>query len=122
MGAAVGIALISNVQVQIHAFKIYRPPSWNFPLPVLSIGILMSPIGKLDPENIGIGVGVSLISCLKAEIHAFEVQRPPSWIFPFPVRSHSLLMRLNLKLDSENIGNNRRNFVDILSVNGDTCI
>ena len=51
IGVAVGIALILNVQAQIHAFEI-----WIFPLPVQSHGILMSPIGKLDPENIGIDV------------------------------------------------------------------
>ena len=50
----------------------------------------MSPNGKLDPENIGIAVGISLISCLEAEKHAFEVWRPPSWTFPFPVWSPSL--------------------------------
>ena len=85
MGVAVGIALISNVQAQIHVFEVYRPPSWSFPLPVQSHSIIMSPIGKLDPENIGIAVGISLISCLEAEIHAFEVWRPPSWIFTLPV-------------------------------------
>ena len=45
---------------------------------------------KLDPENIGIDVGISLISCLGAEIHALEVKRPPFWIFPLPVSSHSI--------------------------------
>ena len=90
MGVAVGIALISSVQAEIHAFEVYRPPSWIFPLPVWSHSILMSPIGKLDPENIGIAVGISLISCLEAEIHTFEVWRPPSWIFPLLVWSPSL--------------------------------
>ena len=78
MGVAVGIALLSNVQAQIHAFEIWRPPSWIFPLPVQSHSILMSPNVKLDPENIGIVVVISLISCLVTEIHAFEVWRPPS--------------------------------------------
>ena len=73
MGIAVGIALISSVQTEIHAFEVYRLPSWIFPLPVWSHYSLVSPIGKLDPENIGIAVGISLISCLEAEIHAFEV-------------------------------------------------
>ena len=50
----------------------------------------MSPNGKLDPENIGIAVEISLISCLEAEINALEVWRPPSWIFPIPVWSPSL--------------------------------
>ena len=87
MGVAVGIALIFNVQAPIHAFEIWRPPSWIFTLPVRSHSLLVSLIGKLDPENIGIAVGISLISCLGAELHAFEVKRPPSWIFPFAVVS-----------------------------------
>ena len=73
MDVAVGIALISCVQAKIHAFEIYWPPSWIFPLPVQSHNILMSPDGKLDPENIGITVEISLISCLEADIYAFEV-------------------------------------------------
>ena len=64
----------------------------------------MSPIGKLDPENIGIAVGISLIYCLEAKIHAFEVWRLSSWISLFPVSSHSILMSPNGKLDPEKIG------------------
>ena len=67
------MARLSCVQAEIHAFEIYRPPSWIFPLPVQSHSILMNPNGKLGPENIGIAVEISLISCLEAEIHAFEV-------------------------------------------------
>ena len=92
------------MQAEIHAFEIYRPPSWIFLLPVQSHSILMSPNGKLDPKNIGIAVGISLISCLEAEKHAFEVKRPPSRIFPFPVQSHSILMSTNVMLHPENIG------------------
>ena len=72
MGVAVRIALISCVQAETHAYEIYRPPSWICLLPVRSHSILMSPNEKLDPENIGIAVGISLISCLETEIHAFE--------------------------------------------------
>ena len=43
----------------------------------------MIPNGKLDPENIGMALGISLIYCVKAEIHAFEFYRPPSCIFHF---------------------------------------
>ena len=82
---------MSCLEAEIHAFEVWRPPSWIFPLPVWSHSILMSPNGKLDPENIGIAVGISLIfSRLGAEIHALEVKRPPSWIFPLPVLSHSI--------------------------------
>ena len=77
MGLAVGILSISCLGAKKHAIKVYRPPSWIFTLPVWSHSLLMSLIGKVDPENIGIAVGISLISCLEAEIHAFDVLRPP---------------------------------------------
>ena len=64
MGVAVGIALISSVQAEIHVFEVDRLPSWIFSLPVWSHCSLVSPIGKLDPENIGIAVEISLISCM----------------------------------------------------------
>ena len=104
MGVAVAIALISCVQAEIHAFEVCRLPSWIFPLPVQSHCSLVSLNGNLDPENTAIAVGISLIFCLEAEIHAFEVYKPSSWIFPHPVRSHSILMSPNGKLDPENIG------------------
>ena len=58
MSVAVGIVLISSVQAEIHALEVYRLPSWFFPLPVWSHCSLVSPIGKLDPKNIGIAVGI----------------------------------------------------------------
>ena len=73
MSVSVGIALISSVQAERYAFEVYRPPSWIFPLPVWSHCSLVSPIGKLDPENMGIAAGISSISRLEAELHVFEV-------------------------------------------------
>ena len=67
----------------------------------------MSFIGKLDPEHIGIAVGISLFSCLGAEIYAFEVKRPPSWIFSLPVRSHSIPISPNGMLDPKNEGDRK---------------
>ena len=104
MGIDVEISSISCVGAEKHAIKVYRPPSWNFLLRVWSHSLLVSLIGKLDPENIGIAVGISLMSCLEAEIHAFEVLRSPSWIFPLPIRSHSILMSPNGMLDPKNMG------------------
>ena len=37
----------------------------------------------LNPGNMGIAVGTSLLSCIHAEIYAFHVERPSSWIFRF---------------------------------------
>ena len=76
--------MIFCLGAETHAFDVLRSPSWIFPLPVWSHSIIMSPngmldpenigtIGKLDPENKGIAVGISLISCLGAEIHVIEV-------------------------------------------------
>ena len=71
----------------------------SFLLAVWVRGIRPSPVGKLDPKNMGVAVGIALISSVQAEIHAFDVYRPPSWIFPLPVRSHSIPMSPNGKLD-----------------------
>ena len=103
MGLAVGISLISCLEAKIHAFGVWRPPSWIFPLPVWSHSILMSFNGKLDPKNIGIAVRISLISFLGAEIHALEVRKPPSWIFPLPVLSHSIRKSPSGMLHLENV-------------------
>ena len=73
IGIAVGISLISRLRVDIHALEVKRPPSWIFSLPVSSHSIRISPSGMLDPQNMGIVVGISLISCQGAEVHAFEV-------------------------------------------------
>ena len=77
--------LISCLRAQSHVIEVERSPSWICPLPVWSHSIFMSPNGRQDNGKTGIAVGISLISCLGAEIHAFEVWRPPSWIFPIPV-------------------------------------
>jgi hypothetical protein len=101
------------------SIKAKRPLSWIFPLPVWSHSILMGSNAKPDPENIGIVVGISLISCLRVELQAFEVWRPPSWSFPLPVWAHSILMGPNGKPDLKSL-KRFRNVVDILSVSGDT--
>jgi len=60
----------------------------------------------LDPKNAGIAVGITLITCLRAQRHANGVERSPSWIliFPLPVWSLSILVGFNVMLDPENIG------------------
>ena len=93
---AVEISLISCLGAEIHAFEVWRPTSWIFPLPVQSHSIPMSPSEMLYLKNVGLAVGISVIFCwlpsLKAEIHAIEVCMPPSWIFPLPVELHSILI------------------------------
>ena len=64
----------------------------------------MSPNVKLDSENIDIAIGISLISRLGAEIHALEIKRLPSWIFPLPVLSHSIRISPNGMMDLKNVG------------------
>ena len=75
----------------------------DFPLPVWSHSIPVSPSGMLDLKNVDLAVGSSLISRwlpgLVAEMHAFEVLRPLSRIFPLPVKSHSIPIYFSGKLD-----------------------
>ena len=96
MGIAVEISLLSCLEAEIHVFEVETPPSWIFTLPVWSHSIPSSPNGMLHLKKVGLAVGIMLISCnlpcLEAEIHAFEVFRPPSWIFTLPVKSHSIFI------------------------------
>lgn len=58
----------------------------DFPLPVgpaALYSILLSPIGVLDLENVGVVAEVLFLSYLQAEIQVVLVWRPPSWIFHF---------------------------------------
>ena len=64
-------------------------------------GIRPSPVGKLDPKTISVAVEIALISSVQAEIRAFEVYRPPSWIFPLPVWSDSLSIGSSGLLDPQ---------------------
>ena len=81
----------------------------------------VSPSGMLDLKNVCLAVGISIISCwlpcLEAEIHAIKVFRPPYWIFPLPIKSHSIPIYSNGKLDP-NSRQRRWKFIDILSVSG----
>jgi len=36
-----------------------------------------------EPENVGVAVGIYLLSCVFAEICATEFSKPPSWISDF---------------------------------------
>ena len=60
-------------RVEIHAIEVQRPPSSMLSFPVWSHDILINPNGLLDPDYVGIAVGISLISCLGAEIQAIQV-------------------------------------------------
>ena len=75
----------------------------DYPLPVWSHSIPISPSGMLDLKSVGSAVEISVISwwlpCLKAEIHAIEVFRPPAWIFPLLVKLHSIPIYFIGKLD-----------------------
>ena len=41
------------------------------------------PAALMNSGNVGVAVGISLLSCIKAEIKVLPVQRPPSWIYHF---------------------------------------
>jgi len=65
------ILLASCPKAEICVFQAYRPPSWIFQHPVSSDSILTMLIVLLDPNNMGVAIGILLISCLEAEIHLF---------------------------------------------------
>ena len=93
--------MIYRLGAEIHPLEVERPPSWIFPLPVLSHSIRISPSGMLDLKNVGLAVGILSPFCLEAEKHAIKECQPPSWIFPIPVWSHSIFMSTNGMLDPE---------------------
>ena len=66
--------------------------------------ILMSTYGKLDPENIGLAIGLSSKSSLGAEIHAFDVLSPPSWILHFRL-IHTVFPSIPMESRTQNLGN-----------------
>ena len=59
----------------------------DFRLPVTSDGVCNSAIVFLDPENMGVAVGIILLSCLQAEIYLGGGFTPPFMahvaFFPF---------------------------------------
>ena len=80
-----------------------------FPLPVWSHITPISSSGMLDLKNVGFAVGIPLISCLRAQRHAIEVERSPSWICPLPVwptflRSSSPLELVGMMCDQTGSG------------------
>ena len=81
----------------------FRGRHLGFLLPVLSHSFPMSPSGMLDLKNVGLAVGFSVISgwlpCVEEEIHEIEVFGLPSWIFPLPVKLHSIHIYSIGKLD-----------------------
>ena len=103
INVAVGISSMTCLGAEKHLIKVYRPPSWIFPLPVRSHCVPISPSGMLDLKNVGLAVEILIITCwspcLEAEIHAIEVFRPTYWIFPLQVKSHSIPIYSNGKLD-----------------------
>ena len=106
MGIAVGISLISCLGAEIHAFEVWRPPSWIFPLPVQSHRIRIILSGMLDLDNVSWGVGISVISCwlpgLEAEIHAVEVFGHHFGRFHFRL-SHTVFPYISMERWPQNI-------------------
>ena len=49
----------------------------NFGLPVSSGSVTGSPIGKFDPQNIGVAVGIALLATLEIKIHQGDYLTPP---------------------------------------------
>jgi len=70
IGLAVGIALLSCVQVDIWVLP---ATILDLSLPVSSDSIVCIAVGLLDPENIGLAVGIALLLCVQLEFPHEEV-------------------------------------------------
>ena len=84
--------MISCLAAEIHAFEVYRPPSWIFPLAVRSHSLLISSSELLDTQYISlvaVAVGFSFLSSLGAELFAFEVLLAATLDYPLPVSLYS---------------------------------
>jgi len=77
-GVAVGISLLSCIQAEIFVIAYVRLMAAIFDLLVTvtleSIRISYSVL--LDPENVVVAIGISLLSCLEAEIFVFAYVLP----------------------------------------------
>ena len=83
---AVGNLLVSCIQTEILVTSNLLSISVaiiDLPVTLILHSNCTNPVVLFGPENKGIAVGISLLSCVQAEVYAFEVQRPPSWIFHF---------------------------------------
>ena len=86
MSIAVEISLLTCIRVEIYLFPIYfrlmaAISDFKHTLTSDSIPTCLSVL--LDPENMVIAIGISLLSWIQAEKYVFEVYRSPSWIFHF---------------------------------------
>ena len=76
----------------------------DFRLPVWSDNIPNTSIELLDPDNMGVAVGISFLSHLQAEILVFPVLVAAILDFRLPVWSHSIQTTSIELLDPKNIG------------------
>jgi len=61
--------LLSCLQVEIYVFADWRPPSWISDFRLRRTVFSIVPLDVLPPENLGVAVGISFLSCLRAEIY-----------------------------------------------------
>jgi len=95
MGVAVGISLLSCIRADIYVIPIISgewPPYLISNMP--GQGTVYSSYVLPDPRNMGVAVGISLLSCVSAEICATEFSKPPYWISDFRLSTRSLLLLL----------------------------
>ena len=61
----------------------------------------------LDPGSMDTADGISLLTCVQAEVNVFSIQMPPTWISHFrflPVWWYNIATTPIAQLDPENIG------------------
>jgi hypothetical protein len=65
-------------------FDLPVTPTWE--------SIRTSPTVFPDPDNMGIAVGISFLSCIEAEIRFVSFLQPPSWISDFRIHPAVFMM------------------------------
>ena len=67
MGVAIAISLISYIQAELYVIA-YAVPVNGGHVNLTSESIRTSPTELLDPENVGVAVGILLLSFIQTEI------------------------------------------------------
>jgi len=77
---------------------------FDFSLICTSDSLWGSLVVSTDLENMGIAVGISLLSCIEIELRLISFLQPPSWISDFRFSSDSVSDDAVEKFTPENIG------------------
>ena len=84
VSVAFGISLLSYIEAEIYVISQVHPVMatiFDLPLTSTSESVHISSNMLVNLENVVVAFGISLLSCVQAEINVFEVYGSSSWIF-----------------------------------------